>query len=95
MLQIEWEVLVLACLTSVVCGLTGAIALPRRQALLGDALGHSLLAGIGIGFWVFGSSQSPWLFPCAVASGLLAVALVELVSHGVGGNQSTDRKSVV
>lgn len=89
MLQIEWEVLVLACLTSVACGLTGAIALPRRQALLGDALGHSLLAGIGIGFWVFGSSQSPWLFPCAVASGLLAVALVELVSHGVGGNQST------
>lgn len=89
MLLIEWEVLLLACLTSVACGLTGAIALLRRQALMGDALGHSLLAGIGAGYWIFGSSQSPWLFPCAVASGLLAVALVELVSRWVGGNQST------
>lgn len=89
MLPIEWEVLLLACLTSVACGVTGAIALLRKQALMGDALGHSLLAGIGAGFWIFGSSQSPWLFPCAVASGLLAVALVELVSQSVGGNQST------
>lgn len=89
MLPIEWEVLLLACLSSVACGLTGAIALLRKQALMGDALGHSLLAGIGAGYWIFGSSQSPWLFPCAVGTGLLAVALVELVSRWVGGNQST------
>lgn len=88
MLPVEWEVLLVACLTSLACGLTGSISILRRQALLGDALGHSLLAGIGIGFWVLGSSSSPWLFAFAVASGMMAVGLSEWVSRAVGGNQS-------
>ena len=89
MLPIEWEVLLLGCLTATACGIVGGLALLRKQALMGDALGHSLLAGIGAGFWLLGSSRSPWLFPCAVASGLFAIMLVEFLAKQLGGNQAT------
>lgn len=89
MLPIEWEVLLLACQTAIACGIVGSLALLRKQALMGDALGHSLLAGIGAGFWLLGSSRSPWLFPCAVGSGLFAILLVERLAKQLAGNQAT------
>lgn len=56
----------LACvLVGVSGGLLGVILLLRRLALMGDALAHSLLPGIGVAYLIFGPS------PLALLAGAL------------------------
>jgi zinc/manganese transport system permease protein len=59
-----------AVLLSLSGGLLGCILVLRRLALMGDALSHSLLPGIGIAWLVFGPSTTA-LFVGALIAGLL------------------------
>jgi zinc/manganese transport system permease protein len=59
-----------AVLLSLSGGLLGCILVLRRLALMGDALSHSLLPGIGIAWLIFGPSTTA-LFVGALIAGLL------------------------
>jgi ABC-type Mn2+/Zn2+ transport system permease subunit/Mn-dependent DtxR family transcriptional regulator len=83
-LGLYWPIIVEGVLVSVALGLIGCFLVVRGMSLLGDALSHSVLPGIVVGFlisWKFGhpSLHSPWILFGATIVGLLAAMLVETV----------------
>ncbi len=64
---------ILLCATG---GFLGSFAVLRRQGLLGDALAHSALPGIGIAFLVMESKFLPGLLLGALISGLCGAAVM-------------------
>lgn len=78
-----WIVIVLS-LVAVVCAIPGSFLLVRRQAMLGDAVAHSVLPGIAIGFLVSGSRGGGWMLIGATLAGLATSMLTQLLS-GVAG----------
>lgn len=53
------EVLLILLAVGSSCGLIGSILVVRNQAMLADALSHSVLLGIVLGFFVSHSLDSP------------------------------------
>src|SRR5690242_4068254 len=78
--QAFWTITV-AAVANLACALLGCYLLLRRMSLLGDALSHAVLPGVVIGFLISGSTSSGWIFITAVAVGLLATFLIQLL-HG-------------
>src|SRR3954466_14302546 len=70
---------VVLSLVAVACALPGTFLLLRRMALVSDAVGHVLLFGIVLAYFVVRDVDSPWLLVGAAAAGLATVALVELL----------------
>jgi manganese/zinc/iron transport system permease protein len=73
-----------AFFTALACGLPGVWLVLRRMSLTGDAISHSVLPGIVIGFLASGSLDSPWLVIGAAACGWLAVMGIDRL-HYAGG----------
>lgn len=73
------ETLLLLVVTAVACALPGVFLVLRRLALLSDAIGHAMLLGIVLGFFVTESLTSPLLIAGAALTGLVTVVLVELL----------------
>lgn len=65
-----------AAFTAIACGLPGAFLVLRRMSLTGDAISHSVLPGIVIGFLVSDSLDSPWIIVGAAISGWLTVMAI-------------------
>ena len=63
------------------CAVPGVFLVLRRVALVADAISHVLLFGIAATYVIVRDVSSPWLFVGAVASGVLTVALVELLQR--------------
>ncbi|HYH67943.1 MAG TPA: metal ABC transporter permease [Urbifossiella sp.] len=70
---------VVLSLVAAACALPGVFLLLRRMALVSDAVGHVLLFGIVLAYFVVRDVNSPWLLVGAAAAGLATVALVELL----------------
>ncbi|HWB09088.1 MAG TPA: metal ABC transporter permease [Pirellulales bacterium] len=78
--QAFWTIAV-AATANLACALLGCYLLLRRMSLLGDAVSHAVLPGVVVGFWISGSTSSGWIFVAAVAVGLVASFLIQLL-HG-------------
>jgi len=78
-LETFWPILVEGALVSVALALVGCWLVVRGIALLGDALAHSVLPGIVIGFLIGQSLQSAWILIGATAMGMAAAVLVQAV----------------
>jgi len=76
-LRLYWPILAEGALVSVALGLVGCFLVVRGMSLLGDALSHSVLPGIVIGFLIGGSLHSPWILIGATLVGLGAAYLVQ------------------
>lgn len=63
------------------CAVPGVFLLLRRVALVSDAISHVLLFGIVVAFLLVNDRSSPLLVFGAAASGVLTVALVELLQR--------------
>jgi manganese/zinc/iron transport system permease protein len=81
MIQPEVEILLISMVVAVACALPGVFLVLRRMALMSDAISHSILLGIVLGFFVLGDVTSPLLIVAAAATGVLTVMLVELLNH--------------
>ena len=73
------EVLLVALVVSLACALPGNFLVLRQMSLMSDAISHSVLLGIVIGFFITGQIDSPVLLILAAATGVLTVSLVELL----------------
>src|SRR6188474_1028737 len=80
-LETFWPIPVEGLLVSVALGLVGCFLVVRGMSLLGDALSHSVLPGIVIGFLIGGSLHSPWILIGATGVGLAAAVLVQAVQR--------------
>ena len=81
MIQPEIEILLISMVVAVACALPGVFLVLRRMALMSDAISHSILLGIVLGFLIVGEVTSPLLILGAAATGVLTVLLVELLNH--------------
>ncbi len=72
--------LLVAALLGLSGGLLGSILVLRRLSLMGDALSHSLLPGIGVAYLLFGPSL-PALLLGALLAGLFTALASGLVSR--------------
>ena len=77
----QLEIQLIAVVVAAACALPGVFLVLRRMALMSDAISHAILLGIVLAFFVVESLASPLLIVGAALTGVLTVALVELV-HG-------------
>ncbi len=75
-----WRAAVLAALLGVAGACLGTILITRRLALIGDALSHALLPGIGIAWLLAGTSLIALLLG-AVGAGILALLGAALLAR--------------
>jgi len=73
------EIQLIAAVTAAACAIPGVFLLLRKMALISDAISHSILPGIVIGFFITHDLASPWLIIFAAFSGIITVILVELI----------------
>lgn len=64
-----------------VSGVIGTYATLRKESLLGDALSHAALPGIGLAFILIQRKDLLLLMLGAVVSGLIATALIQLMTR--------------
>lgn len=84
--SLEYEFVGWALASSVavglLCGLVGTFLVLRGMSLLGDATAHATLPGVCLGFLVAGGQKAMgWLLAGALATGLMAAALVGFLSR--------------
>ena len=75
----DLEIQLLAVVVAVACALPGVFLVLRRLSLMSDAISHSILLGIVLGFFIVEDIASPVLIAAAAATGVITVALVELL----------------
>ncbi|MBX3406759.1 MAG: metal ABC transporter permease [Phycisphaeraceae bacterium] len=72
---IDWWTLCIAALCAASCGMIGAFLVIRRLSLLGDAISHSVLPGLGAAFILAGTRSPAAMLAGALAAGVLTAAL--------------------
>jgi len=73
------EIQLIACLVAIACAIPGTFLVLRKMAMISDAISHSILPGIVIGFFLTKDLNSPWLILLASLTGILTVVLVEFI----------------
>ncbi|WBX71478.1 metal ABC transporter permease [Tenacibaculum retecalamus] len=73
------EIQLIASLVAVACAIPGVFLVLRKMALISDAISHSILPGLVIGFFITHDLNSPLLILMGALSGILTVVLVEYI----------------
>lgn len=79
----EVEVVLIAMVTAAAAALPGVFLVLRKMAMVSDAITHAVLPGIVVAFFVTRDLDSPLLLVAAATTGVVTVALIELV-HRTG-----------
>lgn len=66
------EVLAILLLVAINCIIIGVYLYERKLSMMSDAISHTILFGIAIGFFISNSIKSPILIICAILVGLLS-----------------------
>ena len=75
----SFEIQLIAIITAVACALPGVFLVLRRMSMMSDAISHTVLLGIVLGFFVIQDIESPWLILAAAVMGVITVSLTEMV----------------
>jgi manganese/zinc/iron transport system permease protein len=75
------EIQLIAAVVAVACALPGVFLVLRRMALMSDAISHAILLGIVLAFFATENLASPLLIFGAAITGVVTVALVELLNR--------------
>ncbi|WP_435578153.1 metal ABC transporter permease [Gilvibacter sp.] len=73
------EIQLIAAVVAVACAIPGVFLVLRKMALISDAISHSILPGIVLGFFLTHDLNSPWLILLAALTGVITVVLVEFI----------------
>lgn len=73
------EIQLIAAIVAIACAIPGVFLVLRKMALISDAISHSILPGIVIGFFLTEDLNSPWLILLAAITGVITVVLVEAI----------------
>ena len=79
MTSAQIEIQLIASLVAIACAIPGTFLVLRKMALISDAISHSILPGLVIGFFITHDLGSPLLIIMAALSGVLTVVLVEFI----------------
>ncbi|MDJ0757121.1 MAG: metal ABC transporter permease [Ardenticatenaceae bacterium] len=78
-MSVAFEIQLIAVITAVACAIPGTFLVLRRMSMMSDAISHTVLLGIVLGFFVIGDLESPFLIFSAALMGLLTVFLTEAI----------------
>ena len=73
------EIQLIASIVAVACAIPGTFLVLRKMALISDAISHSILPGLVLGFFIIHDLNSPLLIIMAALSGVITVVLVEFI----------------
>ncbi|WP_420551794.1 metal ABC transporter permease [Tenacibaculum aiptasiae] len=73
------EIQLIASLVAIACAIPGVFLVLRKMALISDAISHSILPGLVIGFFITHDLNSPLLILMGALSGIITVVLVEYI----------------
>ena len=73
------EIQLIAVVVAIACAIPGVFLVLRKMALISDAISHSILPGIVIGFFITQDLNSPLLILLAAITGVITVVLVEAI----------------
>ena len=73
------EIQLIAALVAAACAIPGVFLVLRKMALISDAISHSILPGIVLGFFITQDLNSPVLIILAAGTGIITVVLVERI----------------
>jgi len=73
------EIQLIASLVAIACAIPGTFLVLRKMAMISDAISHSILPGIVIGFFITHDLNSPLLILFAAFTGIITVVLVEYI----------------
>ncbi len=74
------EVFCILVCVSISTSLVGSVLVLRQESMLADALSHSVLLGIVLGYFLSGDLDSPLLTVGAALFGLISVLLIDWIS---------------
>ena len=77
----QFEIQLIASLVAIACAIPGTFLVLRKMAMISDAISHSILPGIVIGFFITQDLNSPLLILLAALTGVLTVVLVEKIQQ--------------
>ena len=69
-------------LLAMATGIVGTISILKGQSLIGDAVGHASLPGIILAFMISGRKSAVILMLGAIAAGIVAFMLIQIISEG-------------
>ena len=81
MTSAQFEIQLIASLVAIACAIPGTFLVLRKMAMISDAISHSILPGIVIGFFITQDLNSPLLILLAALTGVLTVVLVEKIQQ--------------
>ncbi|HSM24845.1 MAG TPA: metal ABC transporter permease [Anaerolineaceae bacterium] len=81
MTQAQIEIQLIAVVTAIACALPGVFLVLQRKAMLTDAISHTVLLGIVLGFFLVGDLSSPFLVIGAALVGVLTVSMVAVIER--------------
>ena len=73
------EIQLIAAVVAVACAIPGVFLVLRKMSLISDAISHSILPGIVVGFFITEDLNSPLLILLAAVTGVITVVLVEAI----------------
>ena len=79
MTSAQIEIQLIACLVAVACAIPGTFLVLRKMAMISDAISHSILPGIVVGFFITQDLNAPLLIVMAAITGVLTVVIVEFI----------------
>lgn len=75
----QLEIQLIAAVVAIACAIPGVFLVLRKMSLISDAISHSILPGIVVGFLITQDLNSPWLILLAAITGVITVVLVEAI----------------
>lgn len=75
------EIQLIASLVAVACAIPGVFLVLRKMAMISDAISHSILPGIVVGFFITQDLNSPLLIVLAAVTGVITVVIVEYIQR--------------
>ncbi|MDC7995092.1 metal ABC transporter permease [Altibacter sp. HG106] len=75
------EIQVIAAVVAIACAIPGVFLVLRKMALISDAISHSILPGLVLGFFLTHDLNSPILILLAAITGVITVILVEAIQR--------------
>ncbi len=73
------EIQLIAAIVAAACAIPGVFLVLRKMSLISDAISHSILPGIVLGFFITHSLTSPLNILLATLTGILTVIIVEII----------------
>lgn len=73
------ETFIILCLTAISCGSIGSLLVLKNESMIADALSHSILLGIVLGFFISNDLNSPILIIGATLFGVLTVLFIDIL----------------